>query len=609
MANTPLIISGAETGDMSESSLALAAGTGAVAVDNTLHAGNGAYSYHVSSGGDSAAIHFAPWASDGSHPNTGWSQSKLFLRFDLYLASATAQTLVTLTGLGTLDIVSGGNLHWKPGDTTFTFPMSTALSATTWYRLDVTADSTGQTWEVRLNGTVLGNGGTTSVSACNGLYFGDPSGSIFDFHFDNVWLDSSAYAPNSGSIACFTPKNPGFYAGWSDQPNNLVPPNTTKNISSATNNDTRTVTTNAALASSYVVNAVQPVTLVNGIASANVANVLRSNTTNVLTGGKTVSVWTALGQVSATDPATSSAWTAGGTNAAQPGVKHLSSGDTALCESVYLMVDYAIQPPTTVGGCLVSGALRPLLPKTVGSCIVAGVAVIPQQAAGTPLRPGACLVGGKALKPQGAAVAPARPASVLVSGALRSRAATTQRTPGGILCGGVPSLLGVAVNARARPASVLAAGPAIHPTIAASTPRTPGNVIAAGVATIIGATSLAASAPARPGAVLCGGVFRLPVAHASAAGNGLRFLRGPYPPPSGLPEGQPCECGLVLPDGSVLELLYLGGHDGNNKLVGGGMQLTNGMPAWTPPTAGITLFDGTTGLLWISKANGTWVSK
>ncbi len=97
----------------------------------------------------------------------------------------------------------------------------------------------------------------------------------------------------------------------------------------------------------------------------------------------------------------------------------------------------------------------------------------------------------------------------------------------------------------------------------------------------------------------------------------IRFLRGPYSlMPVGLPEGVPCEAGIVA--GSIVyEMLFLGGHDGVNKLVGGGFQTTSGMPSWNAPDpnnpgqylGGICLYDPSAKLLWLSNTDGTWTSK
>lgn len=83
----------------------------------------------------------------------------------------------------------------------------------------------------------------------------------------------------------------------------------------------------------------------------------------------------------------------------------------------------------------------------------------------------------------------------------------------------------------------------------------------------------------------------------------IQFLRGPYSlmdtAVGVLPEGEPCEAGIVTPDNTVFEMLWLGGHDGENKLVGGGFQTTNGQPQFDAPV-GAALLDPATCTLWVS---------
>lgn len=73
-----------------------------------------------------------------------------------------------------------------------------------------------------------------------------------------------------------------------------------------------------------------------------------------------------------------------------------------------------------------------------------------------------------------------------------------------------------------------------------------------------------------------------------------------------LPEGYPYEAGIALPDGTTFETLFSGGHDGSLKLLGGGMQTCEGEPAWTPPQAGLSIYDITNGYIWMSNNDGTW---
>jgi len=84
----------------------------------------------------------------------------------------------------------------------------------------------------------------------------------------------------------------------------------------------------------------------------------------------------------------------------------------------------------------------------------------------------------------------------------------------------------------------------------------------------------------------------------------IRIRRGPYPPnPIVLPEGQPCECGIIS-GGSTFTMLFLGSHDGQNKLLGGGFQLVSGTPAFAAPQ-GAVLFDPLSQTLYVSTSYPT----
>lgn len=87
----------------------------------------------------------------------------------------------------------------------------------------------------------------------------------------------------------------------------------------------------------------------------------------------------------------------------------------------------------------------------------------------------------------------------------------------------------------------------------------------------------------------------------------LQFHRGPYPPDRTLLNAEPCDCSILLPDGSSVELLYVGGRDGTNHLQGGGLQTIVSPPTWIPPTPGIALFDSSSLAIWVSNATGGWV--
>lgn len=68
-----------------------------------------------------------------------------------------------------------------------------------------------------------------------------------------------------------------------------------------------------------------------------------------------------------------------------------------------------------------------------------------------------------------------------------------------------------------------------------------------------------------------------------------------------MPEGEGYEAGIPAPDGSYLETLYYGGHDGQNKLLGGGFQSYTGPRSFTAPV-GVNFIDAS-GDVWYSDGS------
>lgn len=203
---------------------------------------------------------------------------------------------------------------------------------------------------------------------------------------------------------------------------------------------------------------------------------------------------------------------------------------------------------------------------------------------------------------------------------LFGRGASPLFPPGHGIGKGVPATPSQGASARTWPGRGIGRGVVILARGPANPPTMPAKLVGVGIASLYGATNLPTFASVRPGKAIGCGVVALATAYSPilpSAGQ-LLIRRGEFPPnPAALPEGFPVECGIPTPTGTMVELLYLGGHDGLNKLVGGGFQATNGMPRFKPPIdpttgqylGGVALYDPTAKLLWISNADGTWTSK
>ena len=73
-----------------------------------------------------------------------------------------------------------------------------------------------------------------------------------------------------------------------------------------------------------------------------------------------------------------------------------------------------------------------------------------------------------------------------------------------------------------------------------------------------------------------------------------------------LAEGEPYEAGIIAPDGSVIEAVFFGGHDGVNKLQGSGCQVYNGDITKISAPAGLQALNQATRTLWICNGGTDW---
>lgn len=88
----------------------------------------------------------------------------------------------------------------------------------------------------------------------------------------------------------------------------------------------------------------------------------------------------------------------------------------------------------------------------------------------------------------------------------------------------------------------------------------------------------------------------------------IRFARGPLTYEQGifLPEGEPFEAGLQAPDGTFFETLYVGGHDGINKLLGGGVQAYADSVAGVSGPMGMMILQPGSNTIWVCNGGANW---
>lgn len=84
----------------------------------------------------------------------------------------------------------------------------------------------------------------------------------------------------------------------------------------------------------------------------------------------------------------------------------------------------------------------------------------------------------------------------------------------------------------------------------------------------------------------------------------IQFRRGPFTKESvvTLLEGEPDLEGIILPDTTTLELLYIGGHDAHQKLMGGGFQMLTSDFSKVIAPQGAAVID-TNSNIWVSTGS------
>ncbi|SRR5579883_686275 len=362
MANSLVRFLGFETGDLSEVN-AVTTGSGntvAVSTAQVNAQAPSAYSCHVKStnSGANASFNISPLNADGTLNTTNANLTTPFLRGYFYLVTVTntAGNGLQLTPLIRF-INSSGNAVTEcflyvnsskqlvlldVGGTYHTG--TTVLSLNTWYRLDLTINTSTGTWAVRINDSTELSGSHSGAATIYQIQIGGQSSANFEFYVDDLWLDSLAYPPDGG-CAVFTANSNGFYTAWSGTASNAIPPSATGALTDSTSGDIRTVEISPNIAGGASVNAIKSLAYVKAASLGNSLAVhLRSGTSDNDTSGATnlsTTGYTLLEKGFLTDPATSLPWTISGANAAQPGVKNVTAGSgTSSCEAIYLMADF-----------------------------------------------------------------------------------------------------------------------------------------------------------------------------------------------------------------------------------------------------------------------------
>lgn len=222
MPNTPLNIIGFETGDLSERLSGV--GTSSTVQSAIKHSGD--YALRTNPGAaNSANYRIAYNAAAGN--TVSIPVSTLYLSFYFYYAvkaaSADEPIATALTGSAGIRLevrlTSSGNLAVYDSALSLVATGATILSQDTWYRIDLQSNSgVAAAYELKLNGTVELSGTANQTASANyqaGLgKTNNRNSQAVDYYYDDVWLDSTDYAPANYAIARLDPVSDDVN-GWS----------------------------------------------------------------------------------------------------------------------------------------------------------------------------------------------------------------------------------------------------------------------------------------------------------------------------------------------------------------------------------------------------------
>lgn len=346
MANTPQNIIGFETGDINEAGTI----TGAfVTVQSTIKR-SGSYALRINPGtGNTSYYRVASPSLAGL--TTAITSSQIYCSFYFYYTTkatsgnaapifatntgSSANRMETrLTGDGTLAVYDA-SLNLQATGTT-------VLAVSTWYRIDVLSTAgASAAYELKINGSTELSG-TMDQSANANFYavFGktsNPGNQAVDYYYDDVWIDSSDYAPPGYRIGIMKPASDdsttwsGTYADIDEVPISTSDFISSNGISNATYNMQSLLS--ASIPVNISIHSVKAYTYSAEILpTSNTFSIgIRSGSTNSMTTNSNPNASAVeVSKIYTVDPNTTATWTTLGLQAAKLRVNEGTAGVTTM---------------------------------------------------------------------------------------------------------------------------------------------------------------------------------------------------------------------------------------------------------------------------------------
>lgn len=285
---------------------------------------------------------------------------------EIFCAASTPTVCLRVTSTGVLKL-------YNNEDTTPALLATgiTTLSTATWYRIEVSLDSSSSAaYEVLVNGVsdISGTGANFSDTNWFSAFFGkhtNINSNTVDFYYDDIAVSDSGYL-GAGRVSLMSPDSEGFYTDWTGSYTDVkeVPHDSdTTYITSSTSAQAKTVGLQSAASAGATgtINAIKSVVIARDEGGTSGLKLrLRSGSTdnNTTPGVNLTTSYALLSKVFATDPADGLAWTTADLDGVEAGVLNNVSVATRVT-AIYVMVDSTgnVNPstPSSLGG-FVSGS-------------------------------------------------------------------------------------------------------------------------------------------------------------------------------------------------------------------------------------------------------------
>lgn len=365
MANNPVNIIGFETGDLSER----AGGSGAASSVQSSIKYSGNYALRINPGsGTNSSSRFTTFTVAGQPVNINFT-SVLYSSFYFYYATKPASTsepmASILDGSSTLRLEirldASGRLSVYDSTATFITTGTTVLNPATWYRIDVLANAgTSAAYEVKING-VIEMSGTINLGAGSNFVTQlgkqpNRNNEAVDYYYDNVWLDTSDYAPENYAIGIMKPVSdaindwtngsaPSDYSTIDEVPistaDYIAPPGATGPMSATFGMQSFASAGIPSNASIHVVKSFTYGADISAVTNTYNNGILSGATSSVTNNNNFGSTALEASKLFTTDPNTSSAWTKSGLEAAKLQVIENTTGVTSMrVYAAFFMVAY-----------------------------------------------------------------------------------------------------------------------------------------------------------------------------------------------------------------------------------------------------------------------------